>query len=238
VWHWPLAGLRTGDVVTVFCTRVRSTGAEGPFGFAAIGWTAFALRGVDAPVNAWQCERLADFASPFPVVIGTAVVAHGAHVYAYALAEPGKHAVYALRWPRAAFAAGNLREPEWFDGAWRAHAALEGAPTPVLAEGAPEFSVSRTSTGFAMVQSLGFGHTDLAVRTAPAPEGPWSAPRVAFRPPESSLDGVFVYAGKAHPQLAGAGGGLVATYASNAWDFGRLVHDEALYFPRFVRLGW
>lgn len=239
VWHWPLAGLRIGEVVTVFCTRVRRSGANGPFGFQAIGWTALALRGVDGPVPQWRCEPRATFASPFPVVVGTAVVAHGAHVYAYALAEPGTHAVYALRWPAATFAAGDLLTPEWFDaGSWRAHATFTRAPTPVLTEGAPEFSVSRTPTGFAMVQSLGFGHTDLAVRTAPAPEGPWSEARVAFRPPESSLDGVFVYAGKAHPQLTGdeVRSDLVATYASNAWDFGRLIDDETLYFPRFVRL--
>lgn len=235
VWHWPLAGLRVDGSVIVFCTRVRRAGTEGPFAFRAIGWTAFALRGVDGPVADWRCDRLATFASPFPVIVGTAVVAHGAHVFAYALAEPGNHAVYLLRWPRAAFAAGELMTPQWFDaGTWRPHTTLTRPPTPVLATGAPEFSVSLVERGFVMVQSLGFGHTDLALRTAPVPEGPWSEPRVVFRPPESALDGVFVYAGKAHPQLRGED--LVSTYASNAWDFGRLVNDEALYFPRFVRL--
>lgn len=235
VWHWPLAGVHTGERVTVFCTRVRSTSEQGPFGFRACGWTAFALHGTDAPVATWRCARVATFASPFPVVVGTAAVVHAGCVYAYALAEPGDHAVYLLRWPLDAFTAGDLLAPAWFDaGTWRPHADLAGAPTPVLAEGAPEFSVHRDGDTFVMVQSLGFGATDLAVRTAPAPEGPWSAPRVLFRPPESGRDGVFVYAGKAHPQLSGTG--LVATYASNAWDFARLVGDETLYYPRVVEL--
>ncbi len=235
VWHWPLAGVRVDDAVTVFCTRVRRTQGDGPFAFRAVGWTAFALRDLGRPPAEWRCERLATFAAPFPVVVGTALVAHLDHVYAYALQEPGDHAVYLLRWPRRAFAAGQLNAPQWFDaGAWRPHTTLTRAPTPVLAAGAPEFSVSAIERGFVMVQSLGFGATDLALRTAPAPEGPWSEPRVVFRPPESGLDGLFVYAGKAHPQLSG--GDLIATYASNAWDFGRAVADETLYFPRFVRV--
>ncbi len=39
-----------------------------------------------------------------------------------------------------------------------------------------------------------------------------------------------------HPELAGAGGDLVIIYFSNHTDFKRLVDDESLYFPRFVRV--
>jgi hypothetical protein len=235
VWHWPLHGVRVGDAVTVFATRVRSTGEPGPFGFRAVGWTAFRITGVDGPIDAWRCERLATPDAPFPVVVGTAVLALGAHVLAYALREPGDHAVFLARWPRDAFARGDLESPEWFDaGRWRPHAELRAAPTPVLAEGAPEFTVHRALDGYAMVQTVGFGAADLAVRTAPAPEGPWSEPRVVYRSPESDRDGVFVYAGKAHPHLGGER--LGATFASNAWDFGRLVSDESLYFPHCVLL--
>ena len=38
-------------------------------------------------------------------------------------------------------------------GGWVAHAELRAAPTPVLREGAPEFSVHRTADGFAPVRS-------------------------------------------------------------------------------------
>lgn len=238
VWHWPLHGLRIGDAVIVFCSRIEATGSEGPFGFRAAGWTAFRVTGVDGPIGDWQCERVATPTPPFAVVVGTSVVAHEAHVYAYALREPGDHAVFAVRWPREDFAAGELMAPEWFGaGNWRPQAEVDAYPTPVLAEGAPEFSVhALPGGGFAMVQTVGFGDAELAVRTAPRPDGPWSEARVVFRPPESDLDGVFVYAGKGHAGLWS--GGLLATYASNAWDFGRLVRDSSLYFPCFVRLPW
>ncbi len=44
----------------------------------------------------------------------------------------------------------------------------------------------------------------------------------------------MIYAGKAHPGLRGAD--LIASYATNTFDFTRQVADTTLYFPRFVRL--
>ncbi|MBI5852560.1 MAG: DUF4185 domain-containing protein [Planctomycetes bacterium] len=235
VWHWPLHGLRTGDAVIAFATRLVRDG-EGIFGFRAVGWTAFRITGIDASPRDWRCERLATPDSPFAVVVGTAVVAEGDFVHAYALREPGDHALFVLRWRRDRFARAELMEPEWFDGgAWRPHATLREAPAPILRDAAPEFSVHRDAAGrFVMAQVLGFPAGRLAVRTSPGPEGPWSEAQLVFTPPESARERVFVYAGKAHPQLAGEG--LLMTYASNHADFGTLVGDLSLYWPRFVRV--
>jgi len=237
-WLWPLHGVRTGAAVTLFFTRVVSTGESGPFGFRAVGWTALRLLDVDGPNEGWRIEPAQlPAAPPFPVVVGTAVVAAGDHVHALALREPGDHALFLLRWPRAVFAAGDLRAPEWRSGdGWVAHAALAAAPPPVLAEAAPEFTViARRGGGFAMVQSLGFGHADVAVRTAPSLGGPWSEPHVVWQPPQNGDASVMTYAGKAHPL---ADGSWLVTYASNAGDFGRLVADESLYHPHCLRLEW
>jgi hypothetical protein len=45
---------------------------------------------------------------------------------------------------------------------------------------------------------------------------------------------VHVYAGKGHPQLAGAD--LVCTYAQIALKCDRTLDDDSLYYPRFVRV--
>ena len=47
--------------------------------------------------------------------------------------------------------------------------------------------------------------------------------------------GVFCYAAKAHPWAA-TGNELLVSYCVNAWDFGRLFRDEAVYRPKFVRV--
>jgi hypothetical protein len=105
----------------------------------------------------------------------------------------------------------------------------------VIADAASEFSVTRTGANrLVQVQALGFGSVPLGVRFAERPEGPWSAPEVAYRPPEADKKNVLVYAAKAHPHLSGAE--LVVTYVATSADFGETVRDEFWYYPRFVRL--
>jgi len=78
------------------------------------------------------------------------------------------------------------------------------------------------------------------LRTAPALTGPWSAPAIVYRPPESDGPQPFVYAAKAHPWLVGPEAvDLVVTYATNSFEFTDLLTKEgeqSLYWPRFVTI--
>lgn len=237
-WFWPLHGIARGGALTTFWLEET---AAGGLGFDAVGVRAlrtndFAGDTVGDDPRAWQWQELALPEVSFGARIGTSVLAFEGHVYAYAVEEPGDHDVYVLRWSEAAFDAGELLAPEWWDGAWLPHASLTGAPEVVFRDAQTELSVSHDPERerFVLVQTEGFGGTTIGTRTALRPEGPWSRRSTVFRPPESDREGVLVYAAKAHPQLEGDG--LVVTYASNATDFGRLVGDETLYFPRFVRV--
>jgi hypothetical protein len=76
--------------------------------------------------------------------------------------------------------------------------------------------------------------TQLVLRTAPRPEGPWSAPTAFFRPPESQLPNagdLAAYAGKAHPEQRGDG--LVLSYVVN--DLKRFPPGDDLYYPQLLR---
>jgi hypothetical protein len=44
----------------------------------------------------------------------------------------------------------------------------------------------------------------------------------------------MIYQGKAHPYLTGAD--LILSYSTNSLDFQNLIDDDAIYYPRFVRL--
>ena len=85
-----------------------------------------------------------------------------------------------------------------------------------------------------MVSVDGFGGTNVVERTAPAPQGPWSSPRVIYRPPESNRDSILVYSAKAYPHDQSQD--FVFTYCTNHLDFWTMAGDMNLYFPRFVRL--
>ena len=87
---------------------------------------------------------------------------------------------------------------------------------------------------FLQVQGGDVHDAKMMIRRAPRPEGPWSEPVVIFDPPERQLDGVIMYAFKAHPHLDG--GGLAATYVVTPTNPDVLLDDETFYYPRFVRI--
>jgi hypothetical protein len=94
--------------------------------------------------------------------------------------------------------------------------------------------LDQVSRRFLGVHTRGFGAADAVMRAAPGLTGPWSEPRMLYRPPEYYRPNVMIYATKAHPELTGAD--LILTYATNTFNFGEQVTDSLIYYPRFVRL--
>jgi hypothetical protein len=224
-WFWPGGGARIGGSLLLFYGRV-ATPAGDPSGFAGVGWRVLVVDDPDDEPSAWtpRDATVADTGSIYP---GTAILLDGDELYSYAENNDSVHDVYLLRWSASSAAAGDLSSPEWWcGGSWSA--SCSGGPKVVVSEGAPELSVQADGVlaPFVMVQTEGYGASTMALRTAPAPEGPWSGPQTFFRPPESREGGeADVYAGKAHPGLTGAD--IVATYV-----------PSSLYFPRFVRVNY
>jgi hypothetical protein len=174
------------------------------------------------------------------MVVGTATWREGPDVVALAIREPGDHSGYLVRWPAEDLARGRLDGARWWAGdsaGWVGARALRGRPEVVIEDAGSECSLHRDRrTGKQVhVRTIGFGASEIGVSFAARPQGPWSRTTSVFRPPESDRKDAFVYAGKGHPQLAGAD--LVLTYAANTFaPFEVLVADTTLYWPRFVRL--
>jgi hypothetical protein len=169
-------------------------------------------------------------------LFGVAILNRLDSVLAYCVSETPQHPAYILRWNGTDFDRGDLSQPQWWDGGrFVSRRDLKAPPPAVLPESATEFSVHRLLDGrYVQVQSRGFGATDVIARFAPRPEGPWSAPEVLFRPRESGRNSANVYAAKAHPELEGAP--LIVTYATNSFDFSRLIGSRRLYYPRVIRV--
>jgi hypothetical protein len=222
-WFWPGGGARIGDALILFYGRIATPSGD-PGGFENVGWRAVVIDDPDDEPSAWTMRDATLPASIGSIYPGTAILATSDFLYAYAENNGGFYDVYLERWPIASAASGDLSAPEWWcGGTWSASCA--GDPSVVVPTGAPELSVQPGGTlaPYVMVETEGYDSTTLALRTAAAPEGPWSGPESFFRPPESRDDETDVYAGKAHAGLTG--GDLVATYV-----------PANLYFPRFVRV--
>lgn len=237
VWLWPQDGVRLGDKLLLFFVRIHSDNRKDSLGFTLVGWTTFLVENPDAQPSAWIKHRLDTPQSPARFIVGSGIIRTGNSLYAFAPAEPS-HDDYLLRWSLTAAEEGNLSSPEWWCGGkgWVEQSKLAFPPTPAIPEGSNEFSVIWDShyNKFFIVESVGFGASDIGIRWADRLEGPWSEPVKIYHPPESDRPGAFVYAGKVHAELQGAD--LVVTYVANSVDDTILAKDMSIYYPRFVRL--
>jgi hypothetical protein len=231
VWLWPAHGARLGDRLLIFLSRVKK--GDGALGFAEAGWTAALVENPDEDPLAWTIREATGVGEgPALKVQGAAVVVREGWVMAYGLlAGRLAHDAVLCRWPVEQAREGDLSAPACWDG----QRFGQGTPEVVVPTTQTEFTVHHQPQlgRWVLVQSQGFGPTTLALRTAPSPEGPWTAPRSFFRPPRSFSEKAFVYAGKAHPQLTGAD--LIVTYATNVFPDENLTGDD-LYYPRVVAL--
>jgi hypothetical protein len=235
-WYWPLHGAVVGDALLLFVMLVRSpipggTGGIdewrylGPLGFFEVfGWAALRVSNPSDDPALWDVRVVAERHGP--AVVGAGVLLEGDRLLAYAWDEIQR--VSLARWPIDELRADALREPEWWTGTgWRREVTQRSV---VIERGSTEFTVHKDAAGYCQTQVIA---EEIALRRAEAPDGPWSSPETVFSPEETQRPGVFVYAGKAHPHLAGAD--LVLTYASNA-DVDVCLDDDSIYYPRFVRV--
>ena len=229
-WLWPGQGARVGDTLLLFYGIVAPSSAD-------LGLPERDVDGVLAVSNPeaepadWD---LREVAVPSTGSIGFAAASF-VDGDALVLAGVGgdAHDVYLMRFALADAAKGDLTRPSFYcgGGAW-----AEGcAPAVVIPSAAPELSMhyDPIAQAYLEFETTGFGATTLGVRRADRPEGPWSDVESFFVPPESEDACAFVYAGKAHPGLAGAD--VVLTYVPDVFN-GCSSTDPTLYFPHFVRV--
>src|SRR5262249_9512560 len=155
---------------------------------------------------AWRVHPVETPANPLGIVVGFAAALRlGEHVYAFGSQDPVKsHPMFAARWSADEVRRGDLRRPEWWAGqqvGWVPNSS--SAPRwPIFENGQSELTIhqDRATQRFLAIQTMGFGPADIMMRAAPALTGPWTPPRMMYRPPEYNRPNVMIYAGKAHPQ--------------------------------------
>jgi hypothetical protein len=234
-WYWPASGIKIGRHLLIFLMEIGSVANE--LGFEARGWKGVWVHNPHESPERW---RLTYLVSPRR---GRLVVGSGSprlekgflHVFA---ADEKDRSVYLVRWPEAAARRGTLTTPQWWAGAergWTGAASTRAPLSPVMAGGQMEFSVEFAPRlgRYLQVQTLDLLNPCLAVSSAPALTGPWSARRCFFTPPEQGRPDLLIYAGKSHPALGGAG--MAFTYVANTPREELLLGDMQIYFPLPLR---
>ncbi len=233
-WFWTGHGVRVKDKLLIFLLKEHEV--KTGIGFEAVGWYAVLIPNPDDDPANWKMKYI-EGPDTFGTIAGSAaVLADADHLYAYGAVEPATHEVYVLRWKLDDACTGNLARPEWcINGTWTERKTKLSVSEPLFI-GATEYSVhyDHALKKFIQVQSYGFGEGKIGIRMADKLAGPWTESRMIFTPTYPGVKKPFMYSAKAHPELAG--NGILITYNVNSFDFGELVNNQAIYYPRFISL--
>ncbi|MCA1831658.1 MAG: DUF5005 domain-containing protein [Actinomycetota bacterium] len=166
-----------------------------------------------------------------PVSYGAAVLRQGGYDYLY-----GTEDIHLDKYLHLA----RVPADHLLDGAWEYWTGVDWSRVPARAVRlmtgvANELSVHRIGDRLALVTQDHAVGDDVMMSTAPAPEGPWSAPVAIFHIPATA--GLVTYNAKAHEEFS-TDHSLVITYNANTTptNSAALYSDITNYRPRFVQV--
>ncbi len=244
-WFWQFAGHHADGKLHVFLPRQEKTKDPGAFGFRGIDvWLATVENPIDDPTK-WRPKYakmpFADLTGERKRSFGSAVLTDGDRTYIYGYEEkPGKpfpsRRLVVARSPTKSLADFDSWRFLAANGEWKADAK---DAVPQCESLGTEFSVSYLPRlkRYALVCTENGLSDRIVGRFAVSPAGPWGEPVLLYKCPEmKQKKGVFTYAAKAHPHLAGNGNELVISYVVNSFELAPVIEDADLYWPRFVRV--
>jgi hypothetical protein len=249
VGYWPMSVARIEreghDLVGVSVQRVRNNGDEsaGVFAFDILGpaIAVFVVPEGGVPRLIEQRDIGPDRVDVTVPMWGAATTVADEWVYLYGTARPEEatYGGFSLSVARVRHDAVDVVERwQYWDGErWQDDS--DAAAELIGSDGGVSQTLSVFETDgrwYAVSKQDEVLGQDLAVWTAPAPEGPFV---LAARPvaiPSDAATGTLRYLPLAHPDLLPRPGTVVVSYSQNDTDFQDVVDDPRIYRPRFVRV--
>lgn len=242
-WYWLQAGVLEQNHLLLFLAQIEKTSDPGVFGFRQVGeWLGVVSNPQDEPTS-WQITQLK---IPWTLLtpqrelsFGTAVMEADGFLYIYGAdfihQEPDRDRyLITARAPIGSVTDFNswrfYHEGQWITDFTSCSRLVKGMGS----EGSVSF-LPRSGC-YVLVYTEGGMSPKILLRTAPTPWGPWSGSMTVYECPDVQIGkDVFCYAAKAHPEISGPDE-LIITYAANSFDFGQVINDARLYWPKFVRV--
>jgi len=238
-WYWLGAATYLGGALQVPLGKWRTTG-PGPFdwGFRGSSVARFDPDDLSRPTSITPLHDTRG------IQWGQWVAPARDHTYLYGVEGAGAH----KRLHVARVDGADLRAPlSFFDGTgWRpAGPDGRGTSVPVARDVSAELSVHAVRPGVYLLVTTegGPGLSDRIVgRYGSSPTGPFGAPRLLYRTPETGASGryrdpdVYTYNAHAHPEFS-TSNEVVVSYNVNSVDTavgGDVYRDPTIYRPRFI----
>ena len=240
VFYWPGGGLILNDQLLVFLMRIQNNKSR--LGFSVVGWGAVLIENPRDDPNIWEMEFMATPQNSYNVMVGSgSSLRVGDWVYSFGAENSRRHKLYLTRILVSDALAGDFANLQWWnatDKDWQRQIEInDQPPQPIIDHGQTEFTVHYEPRieSYLLTQFKGFPRSSITVRAAQKLTGPWSRERAVFLPEEAhaSNQDIMVYACKVHPEQATEG--IAVTYCTNTLNPARVLTDESLYYPRFVR---
>lgn len=237
-WYWPGDGAIIDGALYLFVHVIRhkEQGAPG-FQFDWFADELLRIANPNDPPTKWRIEHR-HLSNDFKW--GVACAADAEFLYAYSLfnakQRPLEAPVAVARIAHATLKKFDKLDWEVLNSSGRWVSKLSEA-APIIRDGASEMTVQRIRgiDGFVMTyMPLGLS-TDIVVRHAAKPEGPWSAPLKVYQCPKQEK-GVFMYAAKGHAELGTKDGQMIVTYCRNIGDLSEHVKRPTLYAPQVIEV--
>ena len=162
-------------------------------------------------------------------------------VYVYGTANPERDLVFGWSLHVARAIPERLFDVEsweyWTGSDWNAEESGATAVIPAVSGVEQTLSVfAEGRTWYAVSKRDGALGSDVAIRSAPAPTGPFTAGEVVASRPSKPEAGVLAYAALAHPALFPEPGTIVVSVSRNTTDADAIAADPTLYRPEFFRV--
>lgn len=242
-YYWPADGIIYGGELYMFLHKIKPNKNKGTlFQFDTVCDAFMHVENPTDPPEEWR-HTIKDLGNNAEeLFIGTACRWHPEYMYilcSYPKIKEGLnlHPQILARISKHELDTFEFNKLEYYckDKAGRSNAWTKELKDPVVlfADGAPELSIThvRGVEGEVAVYMPPLSR-NIMVRTAPSIEGPWSAPQLVYKCPESKE--IMVYSVKAHQELLDAPGELILTYCRNSDDKSHIEKPE-IYFPQGLR---
>lgn len=243
-WFWIYDGIRVGRELFLFLVQLEPTAAPKSFGFKIVGSQLGQVANPgDVPAN-WRLARhripWGHFSAAGDTLFGSSLLKADKYIYIYGSTDDTDGAI---RRKSMVLARVPETELDQFDR-WRFYSGGRWSKdfkkaSSLCRDMANEFSVSYLPAmgKYIVIYTENGFSKNIAMRFAPQPWGPWSAPRRIYACPEADRGrDVFCYAAKGHPDLSSAPNEIIVTYVASSLDFAQVAADATLYRPRFLRV--
>ncbi|HEY9712460.1 MAG TPA: tetratricopeptide repeat protein [Chroococcales cyanobacterium] len=245
-WFWPTDAAITENRLYLVSKLIVPKKATPPeFSFDWVGDELLCVDKPNLPPDQWKPRHIALPEQPGKLLMGAGSLVSGSYFYIYCslpekVSTGHPHPIGLARIYKRALLQENPTDWQYLTVGATGIAEWSKSPDNMVVlfeDGAAEITVSKVNgEQYFVATYMPPLSSDVMLRFAKAPEGPWSEPVKAYTCAESALKvlgkNVMVYSAKDHPELSKGKDQMVVTYCVNPGDLEQQNKRPDLYFPR------